>query len=35
MKIFTTVVMIEEGGDFTKLDTIEHEGKLWLVPEWL
>ena len=39
MKILTTMVIIS--GDETtkgaihKMDTIEHEGRFWLVPEWL
>ena len=37
MKIYTTMVFIRRGRNtkLGKCDTIEHEGKLWLVPEWL
>jgi hypothetical protein len=30
-----TMVMQKEDGAVFKCDTIEHGGKLWLVPEWL
>lgn len=30
-----TVVAIEGGNALFSADTIEHEGKLWLVPHWL
>lgn len=32
MKIFKTLVPAEDG--LFSCDTIEYEGKLWLVPEW-
>jgi hypothetical protein len=35
VKIFKTAVLVEDGGDLLQCDTIEYEGKLWLVPEWL
>lgn len=37
MKIFKTVVTLidlDALGQRMVVDTIEHEGKLWLVPEW-
>lgn len=34
MKVFKTGIP-SDGGMIHKCDTIEHEGKLWLVPEWL
>ncbi len=34
MKIYQTLVRFLEGGETTEVDTIEYEGKLWLVPEW-
>ncbi len=33
MRIFKTLVQMTDG-DILAIDTIEHEGKLWLVPEW-
>jgi hypothetical protein len=33
MKILTTAVIID--GGIQSMDTIEHEGAFWLVPEWL
>jgi hypothetical protein len=35
MKIFKTIVMIEDDGSIGPCDTIQYEGRLWLVPEWL
>lgn len=39
MKILQTFVAtsgdVETQGTIFKMDTIEHEGKLWLVPQWL
>lgn len=37
MKMFTTMVFFSDvdDGSIYKMDTIEHEGKMWLVPEWL
>ncbi|OPY78174.1 MAG: hypothetical protein A4E65_02390 [Syntrophorhabdus sp. PtaU1.Bin153] len=34
MKLLKTLVPIENEGIFL-IDTIEHEGRLWLVPEWI
>jgi hypothetical protein len=34
MKILK-VVIPSDGGKIYKCDAIEHEGKLWLVPQWL
>jgi hypothetical protein len=34
MKIFKIVIMRAENGRASMCDAIEHEGKLWLVPEW-
>ncbi|MGA7579190.1 MAG: hypothetical protein ACLQUW_13235 [Desulfobaccales bacterium] len=35
-KIFKTLVSIEGGGgSIFQMDTIEYEGKKWLVPKWL
>jgi hypothetical protein len=33
MKIFKTIV--SDGQSILPVDTIEHEGKLWLVPLWI
>ena len=33
MKILATTLIID--GDIQSMDTIEHEGAFWLVPEWL
>ena len=35
MKVFTTLVALEDSNQMLKAETIEHKGKLWLVPEWL
>jgi hypothetical protein len=39
MKIYKTMMSISDdpagGGNIYKMDTIEHEGQMWLVPEWL
>lgn len=36
MKIYKTIVATtDEEGEIIRCDTIEHEGALWLVPEWL
>lgn len=35
MKILKTFVAVEGSNEISIADTIEHEGKLWLVPEWL
>lgn len=35
MKILKTIVGSAETGALYLIDTIEHEGKLWLVPQWL
>lgn len=32
-KLLKTMVTLE--GDIIRVDTIEHEGKLWLVPGWI
>ena len=29
------VAFSDGGGEIYKADTIEHEGKMWLVPQWL
>jgi len=34
MRIYTTMAIVEGEGIFS-IDTIEHDGKLWLVPEWI
>jgi hypothetical protein len=34
IKVFKIAVIIEEG-DLHRLDAIEHEGRIWLVPEWI
>jgi hypothetical protein len=34
MKVFRTLIMLADTGELLACDTIEHEGKLWLVPEW-
>ncbi len=34
-KIFTTMVSLDDSGEISKCDTIEYEGKMWLVPHWL
>ena len=33
MRIFKTAVIVD--GAIQSMDTIEHEGSFWLVPEWL
>jgi len=33
MKIFKTLITFPDG--IYAIDTIEHEGELWLVPEWI
>lgn len=33
MKIFKTMITFPDG--IYTIDTIEHEGELWLVPEWI
>jgi hypothetical protein len=37
MKILKTMMAISdaEDGRIYKVDTIEHEGKFWIVPEWI
>jgi hypothetical protein len=35
VKILKTLILMAEDGAILACDTIEHEGKLWLVPEWL
>ena len=35
MQIKTAMVGNSEGGQLFKCDVIEHQGLLWLVPEWL
>ena len=35
MKITKTLVQISDDGMLLACDTIEYEGKLWLVPDWL
>jgi hypothetical protein len=35
VKVFKTFVSTEGSPDIFEMDTIEHEGKKWLVPEWL
>jgi hypothetical protein len=35
MKIMKTMVGNDRDGSLQKADTIEYEGKLWLVPHWL
>jgi len=34
MKILKTLISVE-GEGVGSCDTVEHEGKLWLVPEWI
>jgi hypothetical protein len=34
-KVFKTVVAEKDGGSIRECDTIEHEGRLWLVPSWI
>jgi hypothetical protein len=35
MKVFITLVRQADDDEIVACDTIEHEGKFWLVPEWL
>lgn len=35
MKVLKTLVQIQETGALAACDTIEHEGKLWLVTSWI
>lgn len=34
MKILKTVVTFDDDSDLYRADTIEHQGQMWLVPEW-
>lgn len=34
-KIYQTLMYYEDGAGTFCIDTIEYDGKLWLVPEWL
>jgi hypothetical protein len=35
MKIYRTMLGLDNGGGLFLMDTIEHEGALWLVPDWI
>lgn len=35
MKILKTLVSIEGEGNLYTCDTIQYEGKMWLVPQWI
>jgi len=35
MRVWKTIVQQADDGMLLACDTIEHEGKFWLVPEWL
>ena len=35
MKTLVTLIDLDAQGQMLDVDTIEHEGKLWLVPEWI
>lgn len=35
MKILKTLVGLDSGGGLYHMETIEHQGKMWLVPGWL
>lgn len=35
MKIFKTVVTFDDDSDLHYADSIEYEGQMWLVPEWI
>jgi hypothetical protein len=35
MKILKTLIQRVDDGELLAADTIEYEGKLWIVPEWL
>lgn len=35
MTVFKTMISLEGEAKFYQMDTIEHEGKMWLVPCWL
>lgn len=35
MKIFKTLVSFDDDSDLCYADSIEHEGQMWLVPEWI
>jgi hypothetical protein len=35
VSVLITIVLCEEDGALLACDTIEHENKLWLVPEWI
>ena len=35
MKILKTLIQRADDGELLEADTIEYEGKLWIVPEWL
>ena len=34
-KLFKTLVCFDDSGAWYKVDTIEYEGKMWLVPDWI
>jgi hypothetical protein len=35
MKIFRTALTFDDNSDLHFADSIEHEGQMWLVPEWV
>lgn len=35
MQVFKTLVALEGTNRIVKVDTIRHDGRLWLVPEWI
>jgi hypothetical protein len=35
MTVLKTLIAIEGTNEICRVDTIQYEGKLWLVPEWL
>lgn len=34
MEVLKTIVITEEDGQHYLIDTVEEDGKLWLVPQW-
>lgn len=35
MKVYKTIIQQSEDGALFACDTVEYQGKLWLVPEWI
>jgi hypothetical protein len=35
MAIYTTIIHCEDDGSAHSVETVEYEGKLWIVPRWI